>query len=396
MVTTERDVQERHAMRRGAAARLSSLCRTLALPLTLALTLAMPLALGAARVAQAAPLGTDFTYQGRLDLSGSPVSGTADFQFKLFAAASGGTQVGSTVVVTNVTVSDGAFSVNLDFGATAFEAGEERWLELIVRSPAGSGSFVTLAPRQEITAAPFALEARGVDGHSLDASNGGPTDALLVDTAGNVGIGTTAPATRLHVKGVEEGIRVQGPATGSTNLAWVGFNDASGTRIGYVGDGSSGDTGTFLASDLGDVILHTLAGRSLVVKPDGKVGIGTTTPTAKLDVRGDIRLGPTGQYRATSGEENLRLLRGNIDGTGAIDAGAGFTCTRTSEGQYTIVFTTPFAGVPSVTATPFSVSIEPRVAEIKSLTASSFHVAISFVGNPETDSDWSFCVIGPR
>lgn len=287
MTMIGRDIKEHGGSRgRGPAWRLA-VCPTRTPIPALKLLLAVTLVFWAAGIALASPLGTDFTYQGKLDLSGSPVTGTADFQFKLFAAVSGGTQIGSTVAVNNVTVSDGTFSVSLDFGATAFEVGEERWLELVVRSPAGTGSFVTLAPRQEITASPFALEARGVDGHSLDAADGSPVDALAVDNAGNVGIGTATPAARLHVKGVEEGIRVQGPATGSTNAAWVGFNDAAGTRTGFVGDGSIHDNSTFLASDLGDVVLQTVAGRSLVVKPDGRVGIGTITPSMPLHINAE-------------------------------------------------------------------------------------------------------------
>ncbi|MCA9759828.1 MAG: hypothetical protein KDA27_28785, partial [Candidatus Eisenbacteria bacterium] len=42
------------------------------------------------------PIGTAFTYQGSIDQSGGPLSGTADFQFKLFGAVTGGTQVGTT------------------------------------------------------------------------------------------------------------------------------------------------------------------------------------------------------------------------------------------------------------------------------------------------------------
>ena len=40
-----------------------------------------------------ATLGTTFTYQGRLTDANSPVSATCDFQFSLFDAASGGSQV---------------------------------------------------------------------------------------------------------------------------------------------------------------------------------------------------------------------------------------------------------------------------------------------------------------
>lgn len=73
-----------------------------------------------------------------------------------------------------------AAPVSLEFGASAF-TGDKRWLEIAVRSPAGSGSFTTLTPRQPLTASPYALKALGVDGHSLDGSDGSPANALLVD-----------------------------------------------------------------------------------------------------------------------------------------------------------------------------------------------------------------------
>src|SRR5262249_4969153 len=74
----------------------------------------------------------------------------------LYNALASGSQVGSTVTSTGVTVSSGAFNVTLDFGATAFD-GTDRYLEIAVRCPAGSGSYTTLTPRQTITAAPYAL-----------------------------------------------------------------------------------------------------------------------------------------------------------------------------------------------------------------------------------------------
>ncbi|MEW6250737.1 MAG: hypothetical protein AB1716_08825 [Planctomycetota bacterium] len=115
------------------------------------------LLLAAAAVAQV-PLGTVFTYQGQLKQAGAPISGTADFQFTLWDALAGGQQVGPAVPTANINVSNGLFTVVLDFGAGVF-TGDARWLEVAVRVPAGGGNYTVLAPRQELTAAPYATYA---------------------------------------------------------------------------------------------------------------------------------------------------------------------------------------------------------------------------------------------
>ncbi len=74
-------------------------------------TLGTLLALTAGLAQAGAPLGTAFTYQGQLKKNGASVSGTCDFQFKLFDAASAGTQVGSAVSANAVPVMNGLFTV---------------------------------------------------------------------------------------------------------------------------------------------------------------------------------------------------------------------------------------------------------------------------------------------
>ncbi|MCZ6543121.1 MAG: hypothetical protein O6768_05605, partial [Planctomycetota bacterium] len=96
------------------------------------------LAGGQGGAAGVTPAGTVFTYQGQLDQGGVPVNSTCDFQFSLWDAALGPTQIGGTLFVINVTVTDGRFTVQLDFGAAAFN-GNARWLEIAVRCPAGAG-----------------------------------------------------------------------------------------------------------------------------------------------------------------------------------------------------------------------------------------------------------------
>jgi hypothetical protein len=100
---------------------------------------------------------TAFTYQGQLKSGGMPYSGSADFQFSLWDAATSppGVQVGLTQVAMNVGVSNGLFTQLVDFGPLQFD-GHARWLQLAVRAPSGSGNFTVLSPRQPITAAPYA------------------------------------------------------------------------------------------------------------------------------------------------------------------------------------------------------------------------------------------------
>src|SRR5262245_57432343 len=72
------------------------------------------------------PLGTAFTYQGRLTDGAQPANGNYDFVFSLMDSASNGIAVGAPVSKQNTVVQDGHFTVELDFGANAFE-GAARW-----------------------------------------------------------------------------------------------------------------------------------------------------------------------------------------------------------------------------------------------------------------------------
>ena len=83
----------------------------------------------------AAPSGSAFTYQGRLNFSGSPSpNGLYDFIFALHSDATLPSPVGTPVTVSAVPVTNGLFTVPLDFLAPAFTSGEARWLQLQVNT----------------------------------------------------------------------------------------------------------------------------------------------------------------------------------------------------------------------------------------------------------------------
>jgi len=100
---------------------------------------------------------TAFSYQGRLLDNGQAANGQYDFQFYLRDAPLAGNAVGGTNALPGVAVNGGLFAISLDFGAPAFD-GTGRWLEVAVRTN-GNSSFTTLAPRQKITATPYAIRS---------------------------------------------------------------------------------------------------------------------------------------------------------------------------------------------------------------------------------------------
>jgi hypothetical protein len=195
---------------------------------------------------------SSFTYQGRLQDGGTNANGNYDFQFTLWDALSAGTQQPSspvTLTLTNIAVTGGTFTVQLDFGASAFP-GAARFLETRVRPSGGSG-FTILDPRQPITSMPYAVRS---------------TSAASADTA------TTATnATQLGAVAANQYV-----LTGDARLT-----DSRSPTVGsasYIQNTTSPQTSSnFSISGNG-----TVAG-NLIAK--GNVGIGITVPTRTLDVQ---------------------------------------------------------------------------------------------------------------
>ncbi|MGI9015096.1 MAG: hypothetical protein ACR2GY_12740 [Phycisphaerales bacterium] len=134
-----------------------------------------------------------FTYQGELRQGGEAVNDNCDFRFTLWDAAVGGVQIGAQVNVNNVALVDGRVTADLDFGAAAFN-GANRWIQVAVRCPAGSGGYTTLTPRQAVRPTPYALKSLGNTMSWMDFAG-------EVRTSDLVGIGVADANQVLHIGG---------------------------------------------------------------------------------------------------------------------------------------------------------------------------------------------------
>ncbi len=257
--------------------------------------------------ADAVPMGTAWTYQGRLMDANDPADGLYDFTFKLYDADVGGNKAANDVNVGDLDVIDGYFTVELDFGAGVFD-GDGRWLEVGVRPGESTGSFTTLSPRQEVTPMPYSLQTRGI----------------FVDDSDNVGIGTRSPVGKLQVgtPSTYSDVIYEGQGKDDLSLDRSSAYTDNIDRIYIVTVAEEGNPDAFEWSDDGGVtwsseidmttswyeLSHGVRikwdnGRghsesppdtwawvafhghedTLVVR-DGKVGIGTSNPVWELDV----------------------------------------------------------------------------------------------------------------
>ncbi|MGH7742778.1 MAG: hypothetical protein ACRENS_12245, partial [Candidatus Eiseniibacteriota bacterium] len=115
----------------------------------------------------ATPVGTAFTYQGVVQKNGVNITGACSIRFTLYDAVTAGAVAGSPSQNTvAVTASNGLFTTTLDFGATAFNGNNARWLEIEVEGP-GDVSYTLLSPRQPVSPAPYAIFALNGGGGSL-------------------------------------------------------------------------------------------------------------------------------------------------------------------------------------------------------------------------------------
>ena len=156
----------------------------------------------------------------------------------------------------------------------------------------------------------------------------GAVPKLTIDNTGNVGIGTTAPAQKLDVRG------------GSTDdAAIISLGNADNSHRMLLFPGRLNDPNPFIGWTPGDPLRFATVGsgfsEQMRINSNGNVGIGTTTPSKKLEVAGvgglkvstaDLVGSSTDWIAGNFGSANVdsdRVVIGNLDGRATIGSHNG-------------------------------------------------------------------------
>jgi len=183
--------------------------------------------------------GTAFTYQGQLQNNGSPASGTYNLTFSLFNTNITGVPIAGPVTNNAVIVTNGLFTVLIDFGPGVF-TGATNWLQIGVETN-GVSSFTSLTPRQELTPTPYAIYAENAtmlaNGTAIGAGSGnaistsGATDSFIGGGSANGVLSSSVYSTVAGGQG-----NVVGASAGWSTIAG-GDNNQSYSGWGAIGGG---------------------------------------------------------------------------------------------------------------------------------------------------------------
>jgi len=284
------------------------------------------------QTATATPLGSGFSYQGKLTQNGAPANGSFDMQFYLRDDVTGGNPVGPTNAIAPVVVTNGAFNVVLDFGPVF--AGQSLWLEIGVRTNGSVLPYTTLVPRQPLTPSPGALyaELAGAVTNSAITSamlaNGAITSSKLAANAvtgaaltNTISLGgpsvngeldiyhTTPGGPAISLLGSSSQISIYGHGD---NLEKVRLSDSSG--IGLLGlNNNFGFQGAALAANFfnggGLLFLNNTNGQTRALLSGGSGGglMNLNSPSGTNTINVDGNSSTFNAYSSVDGSQKVSL-----------------------------------------------------------------------------------------
>jgi hypothetical protein len=262
---------------------------------------------------------SEFTYQGSLKDGAAPANGNYDFEFRLYDALSGGSQIGPLVTRANVVVSDGLFSVKLDFsGAISPFPGADRFLQVSVRNT-GGGAYTMLDPRQKVGSSPYSIKsATSTSADSLSAAcTLCVTDSQIISIAGSKVTGSVANATTATtVTGI---VQIANGGTGSPTKNFVDLTTdqtsigGNKTFTGVLSGNGSGLTNVSATIADGSVTTSKIADGAVT---EEKLSVGlVNSPQRNLALLGSLRwdlLKGEADFTAGSGPRGVAFDGANI------------------------------------------------------------------------------------
>ena len=235
-------------------------------------------------------VGGTIALQGILrDPNGTTVTdGSYSLTIKLYEVVTGGTPV-FTEVIGSAAVQNGVFSIEI--GATSASSSDLDQVPFNTTYYVGvtveSGTEMT--PRTKLTVSPYSMAMYG-------SSN-------IIPNTGNVGLGTLSPQAVVHIKDVENNsgedllliednsggdqIRVEddGTLTLPTIGSKVGIGTATPSAMLDISSAGSSDDFVVIKDGSNNQKFVVESDGSLIIPDGGSVGVGTSTPAAALDIK---------------------------------------------------------------------------------------------------------------
>lgn len=313
------------------------------------------------------PLGNSFTYQGKLTLNGQPANGPYDFTFLLKDSPTFGSSVGPANGLEDVAVTNGLFTVTLDFGPNAFN-GSARWLDISVRPGASIGVPTTLTPRQPLNPAPYAVHALGSDQWVSDGNS------IVNANSGFVGINRSTQVSSAETFGI------QSSATGSNYGGMYIRTDGGSAKPFYGYSTGTKSAWTLFDGGTGNWAVYN-GGTRMVITDSGNVGIDELNPTARLSVNSPLQAG--GAFEIDNPGSIFTALGGITNGVGPAVAGrnsgtglaGSFVIDNPSNNAAAVEGYTTGAGPAVYAKKVTNTSGAAIVAEAASATANALNIA---------------------